>query len=128
MNTGWGRFVDVMKMLRKFVFALVGLAAMVPSFGAAGDQYVVITDLGFFPQVSYIQPGDTVYFENSTEVSHELAGGQEDDGAWTLSVPANTTASLTVTEGLGLTYNSANAPLEAAELSFDAPPEAAQAD
>jgi plastocyanin len=115
-------------MLRKFIFALVGIAATLPSTVAAKDQLVIITDFGFFPQVSYVQPGDTVYFENTSEISLDLGGGQNASELWTLSVPANTTASLHVTGVTGLIYNSTNVPLIPAEFSFAEPPAGAQAD
>lgn len=128
MNNGWGRFVDVKQMLRKYIFALVGIAATLPSMVAAKDQLVIIAEFGFFPQVSYVKPGDLVHFENTSGVQHELVGTRNGNHEWTVTVPADTTVTLTVVGSFGQLYNSTLETMNAAELSFDEPPEAALAD
>lgn len=119
-------------MPRKHIIAMVlasgALAGLLPTAAAAKDHYVIINGAGFFPQITYVEEGDTVYFQNDANFTHELAGMQGEQVLWAVKVDPASTASLTVTETSQATYNSLNVPLEPGQISLEDPPEAAQAD
>ena len=59
-------------MLSKFILrAAITAAALTCTTGSvSAEQYrVIITDFAVFPEVSYVQPGDTIIFENNSGVT-----------------------------------------------------------
>ncbi len=115
-------------MLRSLLIVLTFGATSFATFALAKDHHVIITDFGFFPQISYVKPGDVVHFKNDLWFPHELAGGQNERNKWTLRVEAYGTKSMRVTGTTDAPFNSTSWPLIPAEFSFDDPPDAATAD
>lgn len=71
-------------MLTKFILrAAVAAAALTFSAStASAEQYRVLALEGaFFPEISYVQPGDQVTFVNMSGVSLEVAGAND---SWSL--------------------------------------------
>ena len=73
-------------MLRKlYTIAFVGVMASGQA-ALAGNQTVVITEGGFFPEITYLKPGDAVEFVNRDEVSHTVSNA---DGDWSFTIEPN---------------------------------------
>ena len=68
-------------MLRKT--STLAVAALISSASLAAAEEHTILYLGdaFFPSVSYVKPGDTVRFVNSSSAAMSIVG---QDGAWSI--------------------------------------------
>ena len=74
----------------------------------------------FYPEVTYVEPGDTVTFLNNTDLPEEATSGLETWKSGELAV--NESYLLTVTADTKLTFSYASDPEKAGALSFDLPP------
>jgi len=115
-------------MLLKLKLVLLSCLLTLPSVAAAQNHNVIITGFGFFPQVTYVKPGDMVYFKNDAGFTHRLSGGQNTRNPWSVVVEPYQTVAMRVTGLTDSTYNSVTFPLIPAVFSFDEPPAAATAD
>ncbi len=88
-------------MLSKFFMrAAVTAAALTGTTGSASaEQYrILMMDYAFFPEISYVQPGDVVIFTNSTGETRNVAAA---DGSWAVADLVNgSEASLTIIDGM----------------------------
>lgn len=83
-----------------FMRAAVTAAALTCSTGSASAEEYRILMMGyaFFPEISYVQPGDVVIFSNSTGEMRDVAA---ENGSWEITEIANEgEASLTIVEGM----------------------------
>ncbi|MCX7567053.1 hypothetical protein OS189_11940 [Sulfitobacter sp. F26169L] len=92
-------------MLSKFIMrAAISAAALSGTAGfASAEQYhVLMMDYAFFPEISYVEPGDIVVFENISGNTRTIAA---DDGSWVVQGLANgATATLTIEENMPNQY------------------------
>lgn len=88
-------------MLNKFFMrAAVTAAALTCTTGSASAEEfrILMMDHAFFPEISYVQPGDVVIFANNTGESRDIIA---EDGSWEILAVANgTEAQLTVEQGM----------------------------
>jgi len=107
-------------MLNKFMMrAAVAAAAFAGTAGTAGaeEQHVLMMDYAFFPEVSYVEPGDTVVFENMSGETRSLLA---DDATWAvLSIDDGESVSLEITEDMPTEYYSLVAGGEGDEVDED---------
>ncbi len=115
-------------MLRYVMFAVLSVFFALPTVAEARIHYVIITTLGFFPQTTYVDAGDVVFFKNDDELTHKLAGAGSAGWPWSVTVAPAEWGVVYVTKTAESTYNSVTAPLEDGVLSFQDPPHEAQAD
>ena len=113
-----------MKLTSAITAALL-LAVCLPSVSVAKEHEVIITGFGFFPQTTYIQPGDTVKFLNNAEYSHRLIGEED---RWEVNVNPSERKSLTISSNFKSRYNSTSGSLEDGILSLSPPPQEAESD
>jgi plastocyanin len=89
-------------MLRNKLVATAALIVGMALPAQANNFFVILVPDGFFPEISYVQPGDVVTFVNDDEVSH-LAGAPDD--SWTTgTLEAGDQHSITITSEITLTY------------------------
>ncbi|WP_298858010.1 hypothetical protein [uncultured Sulfitobacter sp.] len=72
-------------MLSKFFLrAAVTAAALTCTTGSASaEEYrILMMDYAFFPEINYVQPGDTVIFENASGEMRDVAA---EDGSWIIA-------------------------------------------
>jgi hypothetical protein len=89
-------------MLLKLKLVLLSCLLTLPSVAAAQNHNVIITGFGFFPQVTYVKPGDMVYFKNDAGFTHRLSGGQNTRNPWSVVVEPYQTVAMRVTLPAGL--------------------------
>lgn len=92
-------------MLSKFFMraAVTAAALTCTTSSASAEEYrILMMDYAFFPEISYVQPGDVVIFTNSTGQTRSVAGA---DGSWAVADLADgSEASLTIIEGMPSQY------------------------
>jgi plastocyanin len=88
-------------MLSKFLsYAAIAGAALTFTTGSAfAEQHrILMMEQGFFPDISYLMPGDEVIFVNMSGETRNLTAG---DGSWVFAEMAdNSEASLLLVEGM----------------------------
>lgn len=118
--------------LRNGSCALAGAAMLFATAAQAEHHRILIMDETYFPAVIYVQPGDVLTFENTSEVTHTIVG---ENDAWT-SGPIATDSNFTqvVDSEMPLTFtrkSEGEEPVEGGEggeatfvgtLSFEDPP------
>ena len=119
-------------MLSKFILrAAVTAAALTCTTGSASaEQYrILMMEHAFFPDVSFVQPGDEVVFVNMSGETRDLSA---DDGSWVIAAMANgAEVTLALVEGMPSSF-SGIAPSADPEtvvtgvMNFSAPPEITQ--
>ena len=68
----------------------------------AEEHMVVVTGFSYFPEIVYVQPGDTVLFINKSGTDQTVFAR---DGSWVVGpLPNNGEASLTITGQTELNY------------------------
>jgi plastocyanin len=92
-------------MLNKFIlraaFSAVALAGTAAA-ASAEEYHVLIMDYAFFPEISYVVPGDVIVFEN---ISGETRNILSDNDTWAiLDIADSTTASLEITDDMPAQY------------------------
>lgn len=94
-------------MLNKFFMRAAFTAAAFAGTGttASADEYhVLMMDYAFFPEVSYVLPGDVIVFEN---LSGSTRNVNSNNDIWTIEDLADgASVSLTITEGMPVAYYS----------------------
>jgi|GEM_PF-4839898 plastocyanin len=119
-------------MLSKFILrAAVTAAALIWTTGSASaEQYrILMMEHAFFPDVSFVQPGDEVVFVNMSGETRDLAAS---DGSWVIAAMANgAEATLALTEGMpsdftGLAPSGDAANVVTGVMNFSEPPEITQ--
>lgn len=97
---------------------------------AAASQEVktiIITGLGYFPEITYVTPGETVRFYNGSDSTQSISSEAAPEGsgstAWDVKdiVPGGD-ALFIVQSGYMLGYHDFNNQTYLAKFSFDAPP------
>lgn len=92
-------------MLSKFILrAAVTAAALTCTTGSASAETyrILMMDYAFFPEISYVQPGDVVIFENISSSTRDVTA---QDGSWIVaSVGAGGETSLTITQDMPNKY------------------------
>ena len=114
-------------MLRK-TSTLAVLAVMTSAtFAVAEEHTILFLGDAFFPEVSYIHPGDTIRFVNASAEELNVMGAGE---AWTVGpIAINGEATINVTGNMEMKYFDADSADEegslsvAGDLSFDPAPE-----
>jgi len=88
-------------MLNKFFLraAVTAVALTCTAGSVSAEQYrIVLTDFAFFPEISYLLPGDEVTFENTSGAVRDIAAA---DGSWSVEALADgAEAMLVITEGM----------------------------
>lgn len=88
-------------MLSKFFLrAAVTAAALTCTTGSASaEQFrILMMDYAFFPEISYVQPGDVVIFTNSSGQTRDVAA---EDGSWAFEGMADgSEATLNIVPGM----------------------------
>lgn len=100
-------------MLSKSILrAAVAAAALTAGAATASAEEfrILMLDYVFFPEISFVEPGDVLVFENNTSEQRDVfaadATGTQavplpEDGGWALpAIAAGGTATLTITEGM----------------------------
>ena len=106
-------------MLRKlYTIAFVGVMASGQA-ALAGNQTVVITEGGFFPEITYLKPRDAVEFVNRDEVSHTVSNA---DGDWSFTIEPNAAKKIATSPSYAEAYSSTAENHDGSTLTFDAPP------
>lgn len=112
----------MLKSYRKGVIALAAAVSFVAGAAQAGTHSVLIMDGGYFPEVIYVQPGDSIVFENMSASAHRLVGQGD---AWTSGdISPEDSFEIVVDEQTPLSYSgrdSGGMEVEGA-LSFDPAP------
>ncbi|MGB7317895.1 MAG: hypothetical protein WBC85_08015 [Planktotalea sp.] len=107
-------------MFKPVLFSLAVAATSFASTASADNLNILFVDGGFFPEITYLQPGDTATFINETETS---ITAEASDQSWTTGLLAqNASYILSVTSTSVLTFNVAGDPTKAGSLSFDLAP------
>ncbi len=89
-------------MLRNKLVATAALIVGMALPDQANNFFVILVPDGFFPEISYVQPGDVITFVNDDETTH-LAGASDD--SWTTGpLSAGGQHSITITSEIALTY------------------------
>lgn len=107
---------------RKGVCALAAAIALWGGAVHAGTHLVMIVDGGYFPAVTYAQPGDILVFENFSEAAHTVKGPED---TWVSdSIPVDGKFTLAIEEGMPLTFTGTGTDgyEVAGEISFNEPP------
>lgn len=107
-------------MFKPVLLSLAVVASGFASSAAAETRYVIFVDGGFYPEITYLDPGDIVTFTNEAEIA--LTAEATDQSWSTGSLPQNSSYSLPITETTVLTYSVAGDPEKAASFSFDLAP------
>lgn len=84
-------------MLRKIATAVLA-ASLWALPGHAAEYEIIIVDGAFFPEVSYVQAGDTVVFRNTGQQPRRVFGDQfefaspmlQNNQAWAMTIAAGT--------------------------------------
>lgn len=66
--------------LRNGSCALAGAALLFGTAAQAEMHRILIMDEAYFPSVIYVQPGDSLMFENTSEATHTIVG---ENDSWT---------------------------------------------
>ncbi|KEJ88073.1 hypothetical protein [Sulfitobacter donghicola] len=92
-------------MLSKFFMrAAITAAALTGTAGSASaeEYHVLMMEYAFFPEISYVQPGDTIVFENLSGSTRSVLA---DDASWLVADLADgSSAVLNVVEGMPNKY------------------------
>lgn len=92
-------------MLSKFILrAAVTATALTGTAGAASAEEfrVLMMDYAFFPETSYVQPGDTITFVNMSGITRVI---KSKNGAWeTAELIDGAEATVTVFDGMQTAY------------------------
>jgi plastocyanin len=119
--------------LRNGSCAVAGAAMLFATAANAENHRILIMDEAYFPAVIYVQAGDVLMFENTSDQTHTIVG---EDDAWT-SGPIATDSSFVkpVSDDMPLTFTrktegddddddheGGSDAVFAGTLSFDAPP------
>lgn len=106
-------------MLRKIAFGTV-LAVLAQS-AAAEEKLVFITENGFFPEIIYMDDGDTLTFVNDDNEAHKISG---EDGEWeTTVVNVAQSQSITVWQGMKNRYYSDRPDHDSGVITFAPDPQ-----
>ncbi|KIN73618.1 hypothetical protein [Sulfitobacter guttiformis] len=88
-------------MLSKFFLRAATTAAALTCIAgsASAETYrIIMLDYTFFPEISFVQPGDVVIFDNASGQSRDI---KADDESWEVrDIGAGTEKSLTIVEGM----------------------------
>lgn len=91
----------MLQNMKKLAFAAT-MTAFGAQSAAAEEHVVIITGSSFFPQVTYVDPSDTVRFVNESSTTQSING---QDGNWeVLNIPNGGAATLTIVEGMKNQY------------------------
>lgn len=94
-------------MLSKFILrAAFSAAALAGTATAASaeEYHVLMMDYAFFPEISYVYPGDVIVFENNSGESRDVLSN---DATWgLLEVADGETAELEITANMPTEYYS----------------------
>ncbi|MEH6519796.1 cupredoxin domain-containing protein [Sulfitobacter sp.] len=92
-------------MLSKiFMRAAIAAVALSGTAGSASaeEYHILMMDYAFFPEVSYVEPGDVIIFENISGSTRTVVA---EDATWTVADLADgSTASLTILEDMPNAY------------------------
>lgn len=108
--------------VRKGAAAFAAIATLFASAAQAETHEILVMEIAYFPEITYVQQGDTIVFKNDSTVTHTV---RSSDGSWVLaSIPYAGEATIQVTNNMvtdfgGSAWNSRNI---AGSISFSAPP------
>jgi plastocyanin len=92
-------------MLSKiFMRAAIAAVALSGTAGSASaeEYHILMMDYAFFPEVSYVEPGDVIIFENISGSTRSVVA---EDATWIVADLADgSTASLTILEDMPNAY------------------------
>lgn len=90
-------------MLCKFKLSAAVTVAALTCTAASAEQFrILIMDHAFFPEISYVTPGDEVIFVNMSGVTRDISA---DDASWLVAGLADgSEASLLISEGMPNVY------------------------
>ncbi|WP_299024702.1 hypothetical protein [uncultured Sulfitobacter sp.] len=92
-------------MLSKFILRATLTAAAfagTASAASADELRVLMMDYAFFPETSYVQPGDVIVFENISGSERSVVSNND---TWSINDLADgATVALTITEGMPTKY------------------------
>ena len=75
------------------------------SIGRADEQVIIVMSNTFFPDISYVEVGDTIRFVNSTTQDQTIISA---DAAWSVGpLAAGQEAVMTVVQGISTEFRSA---------------------
>jgi len=93
-------------MLRKFILrgAVLAAALTCTTGSASAEQFrILMMENSFFPETSYLQPGDEVTFVNQSGGTLDVSA---EDGSWTIEAMAyGGEATLMIVEGMTNAYS-----------------------
>ncbi|MFP4328039.1 MAG: hypothetical protein ACLFQL_08520 [Paracoccaceae bacterium] len=92
----------------------------------AEEHVVMLMGDAYFPEITYVAPGDSVQFVNGTDTAHSATAT---DGSWTSGIlAANDTYLLQLETDMVLTFASDNNPDMTGAFSYDPAPLASSGD
>ncbi|MEP5151648.1 hypothetical protein [Planktotalea sp.] len=107
-------------MFKKAFLALAVAASSIASTASADNFNIIFVDGGFFPEITYLFPGDTVTFINETE---DTITAEATDESWSTGpLGLNQSYLLPIASDTVLTYGDPNNISKTGLLSFDLAP------
>lgn len=107
-------------MFKPVMLSLAVVASGFAASASADTHNVIFVDGGFYPEVTYLDPGDIVIFTNEAE---SALTAEADDQSWSTGLLAqNASYSLPITSATVLTYSVAGDSEKAGSLSFEIAP------
>ncbi|MGH1575638.1 cupredoxin domain-containing protein [Planktotalea sp.] len=107
-------------MFKPMMFSIAALAASFGTSASAANFNILIVEGGFFPEITYVQPGDSVTFVNQLTVSATATASDESWSTGPLSV--NATYNLPIAAETALIFSYASDSGKSGVLSFDFAP------
>lgn len=107
-------------MFKSLMFSLAAAGTIAATSASAFDFTVVMEEGAFYPEITYVVPGDTVTFLNNTDAVEEATSGLETWKTGELNV--NESYILEITSETKLTFSYASDIEKTGALSFEPAP------
>ncbi|MFC6639090.1 hypothetical protein GV827_08355 [Sulfitobacter sp. JBTF-M27] len=102
--------------------AITAALTLMAGVAQADNQLVMIVDGGYFPAVTYAQPGDNIVFENKSAGDHVMRGPNDSWVSDPIAVDGRYVLNLTHSTPLTFTGTGTDGIEVAGEISYDEPP------
>ena len=107
-------------MFKPVLFSLAIAVTSLASTASAFNHEIIIEEGGFFPEITYLQPGDNAIIVNGSEYS---ASVEASDQSWTSkSLSPNEHFVLSISDETVLTFNILGDAEKTGYMSFSLPP------
>jgi len=109
-------------MVKQITCALACALSFAAGTASAAEHQVFLVEGGFFPEVVFVQVGDTVVFTNTTNTSENVVAA---DASWATSeIPTEGAATVAITEDmvLAFAYDEGSEAPKLGNFSFDPAP------